>query len=318
MEPEVGILTSRSAAIGIAQKLRWHSIPGDRIHLLLPSGPHAEDAMPIDDTEQPGVGQAVGGAVGWASAELSLGAGRRESPGARRVGAVTAVGLAARPCSARRHRTGRGSGRCARGEDPRGLAAARGLPLSGCVVAWALDRLRRSGDRRQRTRRNWLARSWWSPGRSRWTRRVVGGNPGRREGALRQRGPLRVGGGGIPSRIRGRIASGGAGHRRFLPHRCIAPPSGRGRRIRRLSPRIRAGAAVRREGVGKKPDPRRIDRRGPRRPLPRPPGRPVESSARATLARRMPPPAPDPPECDRRRSRIRCVCTGPSRSAPPE
>ena len=97
MEPEVGIFTSRSAATGAAQELRSHSIPSDRIHLLLPSGPHAEDAMPTDDAEQPGVGQAVGGVVGGAmgaSAGLGLGAvvASLLVPG---VGAVTAVGLAA-------------------------------------------------------------------------------------------------------------------------------------------------------------------------------------------------------------------------------
>lgn len=97
MEPVVGIFVSRSGATGAALALRSHGFPSDRVQLLLSPGVHAEEVIPTDEAEQPGVGQAVGGVVGGAmgaSAGLGLGAAVASLlvPG---VGAVTAVGLAA-------------------------------------------------------------------------------------------------------------------------------------------------------------------------------------------------------------------------------
>ena len=97
MEPVVGIFVSRQSAADAARQLRSAGFASERVQMLLPSTPHAEDAIPTDDAEQAGVGQAVGGVVGGAmgaSAGLGLGAAAASLllPG---VGAVTAVGLAA-------------------------------------------------------------------------------------------------------------------------------------------------------------------------------------------------------------------------------
>ena len=97
MEPVVGIFASRSAATGAALDLRSHGFPRERVQLLLSRGARAEEEIPTEEAEQPGVGQAVGGVVGGAmgaSAGLGLGATVASLfvPG---VGAVTAVGLAA-------------------------------------------------------------------------------------------------------------------------------------------------------------------------------------------------------------------------------
>jgi hypothetical protein len=97
MEPVVGIFVSRQAAADAALQLRSSGFAPERVQMLLPSTPHAEDAIPTDDAEQSGVGQAVGGVVGGAmgaSAGLGLGATAASLllPG---VGAVTAIGLAA-------------------------------------------------------------------------------------------------------------------------------------------------------------------------------------------------------------------------------
>jgi hypothetical protein len=97
MEPIVGIFVSRQAAADAALRLRSVGLASERVQMLLPSTPHAEDVIPTDDAEQAGVGQAVGGVVGGAmgaSAGLGLGATVASLllPG---VGAVTAIGLAA-------------------------------------------------------------------------------------------------------------------------------------------------------------------------------------------------------------------------------
>ncbi len=97
MEPVVGIFTSRKDAANAALNLRSRGFAPEHVQLLLPSTSHAEDAIPTEDAEQAGVGQAVGGVVGGAmgaSAGLGLGAAAASLlvPG---VGAVTAIGLAA-------------------------------------------------------------------------------------------------------------------------------------------------------------------------------------------------------------------------------
>ena len=97
MEPVVGIFVSRKDAAEASVRLRSQGFAPERVQLLLPSTPHAEDVIPTEDAEQSGVGQAVGGVVGGAmgaSAGLGLGAVAASLlvPG---VGAVTAVGLAA-------------------------------------------------------------------------------------------------------------------------------------------------------------------------------------------------------------------------------
>jgi hypothetical protein len=97
MEPVVGIFVSRRDAADASLRLRSSGFAPDRVQLLLPSTPHAEDVIPTEDAEQSGVGPAVGGVVGGAmgaSAGLGLGATVASLliPG---VGAVTAIGLAA-------------------------------------------------------------------------------------------------------------------------------------------------------------------------------------------------------------------------------
>jgi len=97
MEPLVGIFVSREGAANAALQLRSRGLAPDRVQLLLPGTPHAEDEIPTEDAEQSGVGQAVGGVVGGAmgaSAGLGLGAAVASLliPG---VGPVTAIGLAA-------------------------------------------------------------------------------------------------------------------------------------------------------------------------------------------------------------------------------
>jgi hypothetical protein len=97
MEPVVGIFVSRQDAAEASLRLRSGGLAPERVQLLLPSTPHAEDVMPTEDAEQSGTGQAVGGVVGGtigATAGLGLGAAVASAlvPG---VGAVTAIGLAA-------------------------------------------------------------------------------------------------------------------------------------------------------------------------------------------------------------------------------
>ncbi|HEY4231147.1 MAG TPA: hypothetical protein VGO79_13335 [Thermoanaerobaculia bacterium] len=97
MEPVVGIFVSRQDAADASLRLRSRGFAPERVQLLLPSTPHAEDVMPTEDAEQSGTGQAVGGVVGGtigATAGMGLGAAVASVlvPG---VGAVTAIGLAA-------------------------------------------------------------------------------------------------------------------------------------------------------------------------------------------------------------------------------
>lgn len=98
METVVGIFPSRSGVERAGQDLRSRGIPLEHIQLLLPETARADiAALPTDETEQPGMGRAVGGVVGGAmgaSAGFGLGAAAASLliPG---IGPVAAVGLAA-------------------------------------------------------------------------------------------------------------------------------------------------------------------------------------------------------------------------------
>jgi hypothetical protein len=97
MKAVVGIFTSREAGERAAANLRMLSVPPERINLLIPGAPKEQlAAFPTSDTEQPGMGKALGGVVGGtmgASGGL-LGAAVASIiiPG---IGPITAIGLAA-------------------------------------------------------------------------------------------------------------------------------------------------------------------------------------------------------------------------------
>ena len=97
MEPIVGIFSARDEAQRARAALVAGGLAPDRIELLLPGHPEELEAVPTEEAEQPGVGQAVAGVVGGAagaSAGFGLGAATASLlvPG---VGPVIAVGLAA-------------------------------------------------------------------------------------------------------------------------------------------------------------------------------------------------------------------------------
>ena len=98
METVVGIFPSRPAAERGVDLLRSRGIPFDHIQLLLPETALEDVAtVPTEETEQPGMGKAVGAVVGGAAgAAAGLGLGSAVAslliPG---IGAVTAIGLAA-------------------------------------------------------------------------------------------------------------------------------------------------------------------------------------------------------------------------------
>ena len=98
METAVGIFKDGAAADQAAVALRSRGFPPDRVSLLHPASSTADvSEVPTDETEQPGVGTALGGVVGGAagaSAGLGLGVAAASLlvPG---VGAVSAIGLAA-------------------------------------------------------------------------------------------------------------------------------------------------------------------------------------------------------------------------------
>src|SRR5258705_5402414 len=68
METVAGIFASRAEAEKAIREINALGIPNDRIALLTPgmSDQKVESAVPIDDTEQPGMGAAMGGTVGGA------------------------------------------------------------------------------------------------------------------------------------------------------------------------------------------------------------------------------------------------------------
>lgn len=79
MEPIVGIFTSPADAERAAESLARKGIPRDRLSVLTPRSSEAEvhRRVPTTDTEQSGVGMAVGGVVGGAvgaTAGVGLGA----------------------------------------------------------------------------------------------------------------------------------------------------------------------------------------------------------------------------------------------------
>lgn len=90
----VGVFNSRDDAGHTVTRLREAGIPDARINVLIPGESAIEQPGIATETEQPGVGKAVGGVVGGAAgafAGLSIAASLM-LPG---VGVVTAVGLAA-------------------------------------------------------------------------------------------------------------------------------------------------------------------------------------------------------------------------------
>jgi hypothetical protein len=99
MKSVVGIFESGGLAREAAGRLASAGFTPDRINLLTPSSSEADihSSAPTEETEQPGMGKAVGGVVGGvagATAGMGLGAAAASLllPG---IGPVAAVGLAA-------------------------------------------------------------------------------------------------------------------------------------------------------------------------------------------------------------------------------
>lgn len=98
MKPVVGIFPSRGAAESSLQALAFAGIGRDRITLLSPGASDGQiQAVPTTETEQSGMGKAVGGVVGGVfGATTGLGLAEAAAslliPG---VGPVAAIGLAA-------------------------------------------------------------------------------------------------------------------------------------------------------------------------------------------------------------------------------
>ena len=97
METVAGIFTTRAAADEAIREINSLGIPNDRIALLTPgmSDKTIEHAVPLEDTEQPGMGAAMGGTVGGAmgvagGAGLGAAAASLLIPG---VGPVIAGGI---------------------------------------------------------------------------------------------------------------------------------------------------------------------------------------------------------------------------------
>lgn len=97
METVAGIFTSQAAAEEAVREIHSLGIPNDRIALLTPgmSDKRVESAVPTEDTEQPGIGAAMGGTVGGAigiagGASLGAAAASLLIPG---VGPVIAGGI---------------------------------------------------------------------------------------------------------------------------------------------------------------------------------------------------------------------------------
>jgi len=97
METVAGIFTSQAAAEQAVREIHSFGIPNDRIALLTPgmSDKRVENAVPTEDTEQPGMGAAMGGTVGGAigiagGASLGAAAASLLVPG---VGPVIAGGI---------------------------------------------------------------------------------------------------------------------------------------------------------------------------------------------------------------------------------
>ena len=91
MQAVTGIFLSKDQAQKAVERLRLAGLPSDKVTLLTPGkGTEAElKAIPVDTTEQPGMGKAIGAVIGGA-AGLSGAAVAAIIPG---VGLVTAIGL---------------------------------------------------------------------------------------------------------------------------------------------------------------------------------------------------------------------------------
>lgn len=91
MRPTVGIFTSRKDAEQAIEYLQSIGIRPDQVSLLRPSALKGEiDAVPTTETEQPGMGKAVGGVVGGA---LGMQLGTALSMVIPGIGPVIATGL---------------------------------------------------------------------------------------------------------------------------------------------------------------------------------------------------------------------------------
>lgn len=96
MKTAVGIFSSREDARGALDALLGSGLPADRVTLLSPGSSESKvHSVPVSETEQPGMGKAVGGVVGGvagATAGMGLGAAAASLliPG---VGPVAALGL---------------------------------------------------------------------------------------------------------------------------------------------------------------------------------------------------------------------------------
>src|SRR5215469_6269768 len=90
MEAVTGIFSSRDKAEQAVRSLHANGVPEDRVTLLAPHSNETQfESIPIDSTEQPGMGTAIGTVAGGA-AGLSGGLAVAMLPG---VGQVTALGL---------------------------------------------------------------------------------------------------------------------------------------------------------------------------------------------------------------------------------
>src|SRR5580693_275471 len=98
MVPVVGVFKSRLDAERAGNQLRSAGVQQEAINILAPSASDKQiQAIPVTDTEEPGMGKAVGGVVGGAvgaaaGAELAAIAATVFIPG---VGPILAIGVAA-------------------------------------------------------------------------------------------------------------------------------------------------------------------------------------------------------------------------------
>jgi hypothetical protein len=95
MEPVIGIFNTRTEAERAIDRIKLAGIPNDRISLLTPQTAEKLSSVPTTETEQPGMGEAVGAVVGGAlgaAGGMSLGAAAASIfvPG---VGPVLAIGI---------------------------------------------------------------------------------------------------------------------------------------------------------------------------------------------------------------------------------
>jgi hypothetical protein len=94
MQAITGVFSSRSEAEHAIETLRSTGVPADRITLLAPGSEQREEqeleSVPVDSTEQPGMGKAIGAVLGAAGGISTGGYLAAVIPG---VGLVTALGL---------------------------------------------------------------------------------------------------------------------------------------------------------------------------------------------------------------------------------